>query len=94
MPAGRDPRVIAADFKIIEAMSPELRALVYEYGLKCVQTGRARRNTDDPEKVKAYCMAERAARQRQLEAIAQSYDNTGISYGLLGGLGPVRVRAG
>jgi hypothetical protein len=94
MPPGRDPRAIAIDFEIIEAMSPELRALVYEYGLKCVQSGRARRNTDDPEKVKVYCQAERAARQRQLEAIAEGFDNTAMTRGLLGGLGAARMRAG
>lgn len=94
MPPGRDPRAIAIDFEIIEAMSPELRALVHEYGLKCVQSGRARRNTDDPDKVKAYCQAERSARQCRLEIAAQSYDNTTMTHGLLGSLGAVRVRSG
>jgi len=94
MPLGHAPRSIAADFQIIEGMSPELRALVHEYGLKTVQTGRAAHNSDDPEKVGNYCRKERAARQRQLEIIAHTFDSQSMASGLIGGLGAYRVRSG
>jgi hypothetical protein len=94
MPPGRDPRAIAADFQIIESLSPELRALVHEYGLKTVQTGRAAHNSNDPEKVEKFCIKERAARQRQLEAIAHTFDHRAMATSLIGGIAAYRMRTG
>jgi hypothetical protein len=67
-----------AEQKLVDQLTPELRALVYEYGLQVVMSGIATTNSHDPERVKKFAEANRRKAQEILEA-----ECSNLGHGLL-----------
>jgi hypothetical protein len=57
------------EIEITDAQTPEIRALINEYGFKVIMTAMATANTNDPVRVKKFAEANRRLEQERLKDV-------------------------